>query len=87
MKQIEVVRLADVSMQTDGIELRQYVHAADVTVDAVGKSERRSVDTCLPAVLPAWIDIRSAATAEFPYRRQESSRPRDAYIHPCFRVV
>jgi len=36
VEQVEVVCLANVPVQTDGVELRQDIHPVDVTVDAVG---------------------------------------------------
>ena len=36
MEQVKVVSLSNVTMQTDGVELRQNIHAIDVAVDAVG---------------------------------------------------
>ena len=36
MEQVKVVSLSNVTMQTDGVKLRQNIHAIDVAVDAVG---------------------------------------------------
>jgi hypothetical protein len=39
MEEVEVVGLADVSMEADGVELCEHVDAADIAVDAVGDGD------------------------------------------------